>query len=59
MKRTIFSVVILALTVASLQAQTLSGAWQGTLATPGNGLRTIVKISKVDAEDAALEAGKP
>jgi uncharacterized protein (TIGR03435 family) len=38
------------------QAQTaapdVSGTWQGTLATPGNGLRTVVKISKADAGGA-------
>jgi uncharacterized protein (TIGR03435 family) len=38
------------------QAQTaapdVTGTWQGTLATPGNGLRTVVKISKADAGGA-------
>ncbi len=47
------SVAFGALRASVSQAQTaapdITGTWQGTLATPGSGLRTVVKISKADA----------
>src|ERR1035441_10273266 len=43
------AMLILILMCGALRAQDISGNWQGTLQTgQGNGLRTLLKISKAD-----------
>jgi uncharacterized protein (TIGR03435 family) len=55
MKRTILSLVSLAVTAASLHAQTIVGTWQGTLAVGTNSTRVVFTIQK--RADASLHGG--
>lgn len=51
MKRAMLWMVgLLALSAGAAQAQDITGNWQGTLQTGGNGLRTVIKVTKDDGK---------
>lgn len=51
MKKAIVGLVILFASLASAaRAQDLTGNWQGTLQTGGNGTRTVIKVTKEDGK---------
>ena len=46
MKKLMLSIIVFAFSSGALQAQDVSGTWQGTLNAGGRQLRAVVKISK-------------
>jgi len=62
-KAMLWMVGLLAFSAGAAQAQDLTGNWQGTLQLGGNGLRTVIKVTKDDGKYQAtlynVDQGSP